>query len=60
MRPKDYQTFKSELTREEYLYLLYDDLVCASKRLAEVMKDVERFNELVEALKKEVFSEAEK
>ena len=60
MKPKDYQTLKSELTREEYLYFLYDELVCASKRLAEIMKDAERFNELIEALKEEAFSEAEK
>lgn len=60
MKPKDYQTFKSELTPVEYRYLLYDDLVCTAKRLSEVVKDIERFNELIEALKEEVFPEDEK
>lgn len=60
MRPKDYQTLKSELTHEEYLYLLYDELVCAYKRLAEVKSALGQHGELLKAVEEEIFSEAEK
>ena len=63
MKPKEHQTSESELTRKEYAYALYDDLLCTTTRIAEriryINKDIERLNKLAWELSEVLHSEDE-